>query len=405
MLPVDNVSRAYLIAGLSVGNLIDGFVDSYHGPDDLRQAAADTTPDIALDHLRSMLDQAREPARHAFFLAQERALRMALRVASGDEVDYRTQVIESFDIEPEWVPESDFEAAHYALDRLLPGSGPLAERRQAYRSTFDIEPAQVLPVAGDLLDELRRRVQNIVPLPDGESVELRLVQGQPWSGYNWYLGGLTSRIEINTDLPVRLNDLPDLLAHEAYPGHHTEHSLKELHLLRERGFGEAAIGLLTTPQAVISEGIATAALDLVAPPDERADWLEEHVYGPSGVSVDIEGDLAIHRAGQVLAGVAGNAALMLHDQGRSRDEVMDYVMQYSLRSEREAGRSVDFLAHPFFRTYVYTYTSGHALVSGYLDSMADREAGFRALLTGHWTPELLRAAARRRSSDDERLPV
>ena len=34
--------------------------------------------------------------------------------------------------------------------------------------------------------------------------------GQPWSGYNWYDGGLRSRVDLNVDLPIRG---PDLVAH------------------------------------------------------------------------------------------------------------------------------------------------------------------------------------------------
>jgi hypothetical protein len=403
--PIDDVSKRYLIAGLSVGNLVEGFVDSYHGPEELRRDAGSTPPAEAIEEFHAAIDQVEDTPRRTFFLAQERALRMATRVAEGETINYREQVIESFDITPEWVDESEFEAAHYALDKLLTGSGPLAARRQGYRAMFEIDAERVLPIAKDLLSDLRLRTQTIVPLPDGESVELKLVEGQPWSGYNWYLGGLSSRIEINTDLPVRLNDLPDLLAHEAYPGHHTEHCVKEWLHLRQQGHGEAAIALLTTPQAVVSEGIATSAFDSVVPPDEQGAWLREHVYDPSGLSIDIEGDLAIHRSSRVLSGVLGNAALLLHDQGRSQAEAVDYVMRYSLRSESEAVRSVEFLTHPFFRTYVYTYSSGYQLVNTFLENMADRQMGFRSLLTEHWTPARLRAAARRRSSDDERLPV
>src|SRR5690606_25247427 len=105
--------------------------------------------------------------------------------------------------------------------------------------------------------------------PAGESADIVLVNNQPWSGYNWYLGDLQSRIEINTDLPVRANALPDLVAHEIYCGHHTEHALKEAHRYRELGHGEASVALLTSAQAVISEGIATSAFDVLIEPEIR----------------------------------------------------------------------------------------------------------------------------------------
>lgn len=401
----DAVSRAYLLAGLCLGERIDGFVDSYHGPQELRAQAADCAPVDALDRLDAALNGLPPSHRRTYFEAQMRAMRMAERVISGHDVDYSDQVVQSFDIEPEWVDEAEFRSAHYTMDQLLPGSGALAQRRQRYRAGFEIDNHQVLPLADAILADLRARTRALVPLPQTEQVELHLVSGQPWSGYNWYLGNMASRIEINTDLPVRLNDLPDLLAHEAYPGHHTEHAVREQEQMLAQGFGEFAIALLTTPQAVVSEGIATNAFDVVVPPAEQVAWLQEQVYGPAGMTVDIEGDLALNHAGRVLASVSGNAALLLHERGGSVEDAVAYVMQYGLRSEQEAGRTVEFLAHPLFRTYIYTYSGGYDLVSDYLQSRGDAPTAFHALLTEHWTPSRLRGSDRRRSSDDERLPL
>ncbi len=404
MHPIDEVSRTYLIAGLRLGRDIDGFVDSYHGPADLPAIAERVDPDLALAELDAAIAGVDDAIRRSYLESQARGMRMAARVASGESVGYRDQVQASYDIEPQWTDEAAFESAHDMLDRLLPGSGSLPERQARYRKQFELQPDQVLPIAERLLADLRARTVRIVDLPEEESVELQLVTNQPWSGYNWYLGNMTSRIEINTDLPVRLNALPDLLAHEAYAGHHTEHSMKEALFLRDRGYGEAAIALLTTPQAVVSEGIATTAFDVLVPQEEQVEWLRRHVYEPAGLVVDIESDLAIQRAAESLAAVSGNAALLLHDQGRTVDEAVGYISRYRLLSEDEARRSVQFLTHPLFRTYTYTYTAGHELVRGYLQTRPDAREGLRALLTEMWTPSRLRGSALARSSDDERLP-
>lgn len=405
MVAIDSVSRAYIIAGLRLGRDVDGLVDNYHGPAELVDVAANISIDQALNDLEAMLDSIESPSRRSYLESQSRALRMVARVAQGETVSYRDQVAGCFDVEPAWVDESAFEAAHDMLDRLLPGSGSLQERRERYRANFAIEADQALELAGNILTDLRTRTATIIDLPDEESVELRFVSDQPGSGYNWYLGNLASRIEINTDLPIHINDLPDLLAHEAYPGHHTEHSLHEQLHFRDRGYGEAAITLLITPQAVVSEGIATSAFESAIPVTDQVGWLRDHVYDPAGMDVDIEADLAIRQAARALSEVSGNAALLLHDQGRSLDEAVDYLMRYGLRSEEEARKSAQFLTHPLFRTYAYTYTSGHELVSGYLLGRGDPVAGFRALLTEQWTPGRLRGSSGGRSSDDERLPV
>lgn len=386
----DTVSRSYLIAGLAIGEIVEGFVDSYHGPEELRTVAIDTSPSDALRDLHAAIHMLEPSNRRSFLEAQYRAMQATYDIAAGNLTNYREQVRTCFDIEPEWVDDATFVEAHEQLESLLPGSGTIGERQVAWRKQFELDNDRILPLAGPLLDELRERTRQIVALPDEESFDLFLVQGQPWSGYNWYLGSCRSRIEINTDLPVLLNRLPDLLAHEGYPGHHTEHSARETFQFLERGEGEFAIALLTTPQAVISEGIATNALGTVVPDEELAGWLQEFAYGPAGMDADIERDLEITRASRVLGGVMGNAALLVHDQGKSVDAAVDYMVRFGLRSEREARQSMEFVMHPLFRTYVYTYSVGYALIREFLQNQPEQIAAFRALLLDHWSPGLLR---------------
>ena len=100
-------------------------------------------------------------------------------------------------------------------------------------------------------------------LPDGEHVEFELVTDQPWSGFNYYLGDLRSRVAVNTDLPVLSTGLAHLVAHEAYPGHHTEHTRKEVGLVRRRQWWEESIFLVGTPQCLLAEGLADLGLEVV----------------------------------------------------------------------------------------------------------------------------------------------
>ena len=94
-------------------------------------------------------------------------------------------------------------------------------------------------------------------------------------GYNWYDGGRRSRVDINTDLPVRAPDLVHSVAHETYPGHHLEHAWKEAELVDRLGRLEARILLINTPECLISEGLADVGGRFVAPPDEMVDLLVE----------------------------------------------------------------------------------------------------------------------------------
>ena len=92
--------------------------------------------------------------------------------------------------------------------------------------------------------------------PTARTCGSRSSTDQPWSGYNWFDGGRRSRVDINTDLPVRATDLIHVVAHETYPGHHLEHAWKEADLVDARGRLEASVLLINTPECLISEGLA-----------------------------------------------------------------------------------------------------------------------------------------------------
>lgn len=391
--PIDAVSRAYLLAGLRLGEDVEGFVDAYHGPEELRSEAAELSVEAALDQFDNAVGGMPESHRRDYLAAQARAMHTVAAVQAGRTMPYLDEVEATFGIRPVHVPEETFEQVLAELDSLLPGAGPLAERRNAYRASLQIPTNRILTLAEGLAAALRRRTQGILELPAGEAADIELVHDQPWGGYNWYLGGYRSRIELNTDLPSHINALPDLVAHEIYAGHHTEHCLKERRFLREHGWGEAAIILLTSPQAIISEGIATIAFETLVPERERVAWLQRYAYQPAGIDADVELDLAIQRASKPLRHVSGNAALLIHQDGRTDDEVVEYFMRYGLRSAEEARHSVPFLRTPNQHGYIFTYTTGYDLVSAYQQREGDAGSALARVITEHWTPQRLLAGA------------
>ena len=77
------------------------------------------------------------------------------------------------------------------------------------------------------------------PLPDSETINYEVVTDKPWSGFNYYLGDYRSTVAVNADLKQQMSNLPRLVAHESYPGHHTEHCRKEAGLVARARPGRA----------------------------------------------------------------------------------------------------------------------------------------------------------------------
>src|SRR5688500_8773028 len=226
--------RDYARLSFAIERHVPGLIDAYLGPEDAR-ATLDpeqmAIPSALLTTARDLLARIPEldatEGRKGYLTKQVEAMLATARRVAGEELPYREEVRLLFDIEPVATPESVYDAAIADLDTLLPGDGPIAERMVAWRQSYTIPPETARRLVDVILPELRARTQEFVDLPADEMIEIRMVQDQPWSGYNCYLGNGRSRVDLNTDLPIYAYRLTDLLAHEGYPGHHTEHALKE----------------------------------------------------------------------------------------------------------------------------------------------------------------------------------
>ncbi len=395
---LDEFGRRYLRLTLALHRHLDGYVDAYYGPPELK-AEVDAAEPPALAALQAELDwlrahvPAEDAARARHLHAIFRAMACTLRLLAGERPEYLDEVAALYDIQPRRVDESVFERAHRALAELLPGAGALADRLEAWRKTFELAP-ETLPPALDLVRaETRRRTHALVDLVPGETVEVRLTRNQPWSAYNWYLGQARSLIEFNTDLPVSALDVLGLFAHEAYPGHHTEAQLKERHLYAERGYAEMASALLHAPAAVIAEGIATTALEVIFPDDSHYAWTAGTLLPACGrAAEDPERLRQIARARQDLRHVSGNAAILFHTGQLDAAQTVDYLRQFGLGTEARARQSFRFITNPLFRAYIFTYTEGYDLIARAADRVGQL-ALFRRLLTEPLLPTDLAALA------------
>jgi hypothetical protein len=364
------VGQAYVHLALRIGRHAEGYVDGYFGPPKWK-TSIDAEPPRPIAALQDDAQRLREAIartamdaqRREFLTKQVTAMDMVLRHLSGADVPYVEEVQGCFDITPSRIPEAEFEEGLRELDTLLPGTGDLPSRQVAWRRPFELPNDRVLPLAETALVEVRRRTRAILELPAGESMELKLVSGQPWSGYNWYQGQGRSRIDINTDLPVRADHLVNLMAHEAYPGHHTENAIKEERWYRQARRLEHSVVVLLAPESVIGEGIATVAEDVIFPDKgELATWLREVLYPQGGIQVDVDLQLRLAEAAEKLAGVSGNAAFLLHADRRPDNEIVEYIRHYGLRTEVEARRSLAFINNPLYRGYIFTYFYGRRML-------------------------------------------
>ena len=404
---MDDIGLSYLTLALSLERHVEGVVDAYFGPQELKAEVEAGEPrsleDLARDAVelrRSIRDSDYDAQRQDYLVAQTRAMAAITRNVAGEKMRYLEEVELYFDLTPELVGESVFEAAHAEIDKLLPGQGELLERLQAWEKGLEVRPDRLLSVFERASEEARRRTASLFDLPPGEEVTWELVEDKPWAAYNWYRGQYRSAIEVNTDLPSHVHRVLDAVAHEAYPGHHTEAAIKEHRLYRQGSRAEHAIHALG-PEAALAEGIAVNALSIIFSSSDLVAFLRDELCKLAGVpGDDAERQAAIARAMDALRGVTSNAALLLHRDGQPLDEVKRYVERYLLGSLGEVDKAMTFIQIPLWRSYPFNYSMGGELVAPLLRGR-DRVANFARLLSEPFIPTQVRQwVAERESSQD-----
>ena len=89
-----------------------------------------------------------------------------------------------------------------------------------------------------------------------------------------------------------------------------------------------------------------------------------------------------------MSAIQGNAAIMLHADGRSREEVGAYLRDVGRFAPATIAKRLEFIQHPLWRTYVFVYAEGEALLERWLEGVPETErvARFGRLLHEQLTP-------------------
>ena len=397
----DTLIREYLLLGLRFDRIEDGYVDSFTGDPALRRAVADEPApdpaDLARQAQRLLAEVPRsgglEQARADYLAAHLRALDCAGRKFAGEQVGFVDEVEAYFDVR---IGKGDTTATRPPTPSsrrrcpatvgwptgCRPTAPPTRSRRSGSRSASTRSPAHC---ATGCAPTSR--------CPTAETVNYEVVTDKPWSGFNYYLGDYTSTVAVNADLKQQMANLPRLVAHESYPGHHTEHCRKEAGLVAGQGQVEQTIFLVNTPQCLMAEGLADLALHAAIGQGWGA-WASE-IYADLGLRFDGHRAEAVSEATAALADVRQDAALMLHDEHRDADDVVDFLRHWLLVDDKRARQMLRFLSSPLWRAYTSTYVEGYRLLRGWLDarpadvSLTQR---FGRLLDEPLIPSSLRAA-------------
>ncbi|MHA1933138.1 MAG: hypothetical protein ACW96X_11390, partial [Promethearchaeota archaeon] len=233
---LDEFGKNYLLLGLRIGKLIEGYVESYYGPPELKEIVDKEQPaspkkllSICNSLQQDLPNQGFTDIRIKFLDKMLGAMETSLNVANGKNIPYLEQVNRFYDIKPELVDDSIFYKAAEKLNEFYSGSGSLSDRINALEKQRAIPVKRIEETFIHAFEIVQTKTKDLFPdlLPNTEEFRVKIVKNQYWSADAIYLGNFKSQIKINTDIPINWTIVLFYTTHEGYPGHHTEMSVKE----------------------------------------------------------------------------------------------------------------------------------------------------------------------------------
>lgn len=383
------LAERYVRLQLEIGTHEEGYIDAYYGPEEWKTQAEAAPRAIAelkaaTDELATDVAAALEAARDAAVQRRARALgayltsaRFRLDMMEGTRAPFVEEAQKLFALTPELRPLQNYDAALARIEQIAPGNGALADRVEAFRARYTIPRDRYRAVMDAAIAECRRRTAARMQLPEGESFTMEFVTGQPWGAYNYYQGNNHSLIQVNTDLPLRIDQAIGYGCHEGYPGHHVQSMMAE-RMYREQGYVEYSILPLYSPQGPLFEGGGNYGEELAFPGEERLAYERDTLFPLAGLNpATAEAYFQLREALSELSGATRTIDQMYLDGEIDRERAIALRQRYGLQARDRAEKQLGFAEH--YRAYVINYSSGLDVVRAYIEAQgADADARWRA---------------------------
>ena len=381
---MNDAAQRYVKLVLAMGEHDADYVDAYYGPPEWREEVRATRPTLDFIHdaavvLREQLAAIARPGdplealRHDYLGRQTDALIARAEMLRGRRFTFDEESRALYDAVAPTHDEDYFRALNTAIEAELPGDGALIDRIEAFRMDFVIPREKLDAVFGAAIDICRAKTADHMGLPIGESFTVEYVNDKSWSGYNWYKGGFTSLIQVNTDLPIFIDRAIDLACHEGYPGHHVYNALLEKTLVRDRGWPEFSVYALFSAQSLIAEGSANYGIDVAFPANERVEMEKETLFPIAGLDPSrAEQYYRVHELAARTSYAGNEAARRYLDGAIDAEQAADWLTTYALMAPARASQRVKFIEQ--YRAYVINYNLGKDLVRNYVERRSGGDA-------------------------------
>jgi hypothetical protein len=376
MTKLSKFGEDFLLLALRIDKHIKGYVDFYYGPESLRQivdyeslTAPNTLLNDSNDLLKQLGAQGFDKERIRYIEKLLVAMKTSIEILIGSPISVKDQISRLYDVSLQPVNESKLYVLKEDFNKAYEGSGSLEERLKELRIRRKVAKSDVFDLFKKALQIVKNRTNELSTnfLPKNETIIIDLVGKKKenevkWSYYNWYLGNYTSRIDVNPSYNIYWSSLLSAAAHEGYPGHHTEFAVKEQCLFRELSQFEHSILLLNSPKLIISEGIASLAINVLFSYRDQAEisFREFCRKKTDEDSLDIiTNQYSVRRKTDLFF---HNLAFHALIDEWSNEQLFRYATSFEILSKENIDNRIKFLSNPVHATTDFSYSIGRNLI-------------------------------------------
>ncbi|MBI1415641.1 MAG: hypothetical protein GC146_00295 [Limimaricola sp.] len=311
--------------------------------------------------------------RQVFLTGMVASLKVAVRIFSGGSPTFAEKVTDLVGAPAGRESEAVIEGARDALDQLLTQEGfvrgSLNDRVQAWEADRAVDADKLVGVFGELMDEARRRTNEMIFDTGDYTMVLNPVSGVPYSARCNFNEG---QMDLNTDLAYSRAALKHLVCHEVFPGHSTQ----LLYTRAEVDAGRSTLdALLITTNAItgcVQEGIGDQGIHLI-------DWVED------------ADDRIYQQLRRLRSAAQTNAAWAYMVEGQPAEDTAAYLRDVAMGQEAWVRGRLRMAAHPFRGPFIASYWAGNEAVRKVRERVTPdtREAFLVALFGRAQSPESL----------------
>lgn len=368
--------RDFLLLALRIGKHKIGYVDFYIGPKKLRKVVDNeeiTSPKKLLTDCSTLqeklLIQGYHKARERYIEKTILAMRTSIEILNGIDIPIQDQFLKFYDVPLQPVNEAELVNLKEEISEVYGGSGSLEQRMNKLRVRRTVPGVKVFNLFKKALSIVKVRTRELFVdlLPRNESININLLKkinkdDVKWVYYNWYLGNYRSRIDVNPNFNMYWTTLLPAAAHEGYPGHHTEFSVKEQLLYHDLNQFEHSILLLNSPKLFISESIAELATNMLYSYQEQAEIGLQNFCPDTSKDDSLEVLMIQNKAKSKLNLFWYNFAYHALIDKWSEENLIQYAMNFEVFSHESIINQLKKVYNLSHSTTIFSYNIGRKLI-------------------------------------------